>query len=272
MNAEVYVYVWKNNAKRATMAGRACRVIARGRMNSIRIQFFDTGQTEITSRFAIRRLDHCGDCDPCLGGRPDQCAICGHDARGRIRKRQLDPLASRLEMDPWIDPAERKAGNAPGGPAAGSGVPTHTPQAANVPGEALGPAAGVLKTVAIRPDPQETDPEDWRAWADAAKTPQNAPGGPIAAGIQTHGPGGAAFLGVKRAPVAGVLDGKVLAEVDRGWKRETRVPVLVELITPEIGRIPCLECEGTGYWGYGPTPAECGPCVECKGTGKIFVS
>ena len=20
--------------------------------------------------------EHCGDCDPCLGGRPDQCAIC----------------------------------------------------------------------------------------------------------------------------------------------------------------------------------------------------
>lgn len=47
-------YVWGNNAKRATMKGRACRVIARGRMNSVLIQFLDTGQREIVSRRALR--------------------------------------------------------------------------------------------------------------------------------------------------------------------------------------------------------------------------
>ncbi len=35
--------------------------------------------------------------------------------------------------------------------------------------------------------------------------------------------------------------------------------------------IACPECEGTGWWGYGPTPDECGPCVDCKGTGKILI-
>ena len=33
----------------------------------------------------------------------------------------------------------------------------------------------------------------------------------------------------------------------------------------------CLECGGTGWWGYGPTPETCGPCVPCKGTGLVWV-
>lgn len=49
------IYVWGNNAKRATMKGRACRVLARGRMNSVLIEFTDTGQQEIVSRYAVRR-------------------------------------------------------------------------------------------------------------------------------------------------------------------------------------------------------------------------
>lgn len=47
-------FVWKNNAKRALLFGRACRVISRGRMNSVLIEFED-GSREVTSRFAIRR-------------------------------------------------------------------------------------------------------------------------------------------------------------------------------------------------------------------------
>jgi hypothetical protein len=47
-------YVWGNNAKRATMKGRACRVIARGRMNSCLIEFSDNGQREIVSRYSVR--------------------------------------------------------------------------------------------------------------------------------------------------------------------------------------------------------------------------
>ncbi len=49
------VYAWGNNPKRATMKGRACRVIARGRMNSVLIEFLDNGQRTLTSRYAIRR-------------------------------------------------------------------------------------------------------------------------------------------------------------------------------------------------------------------------
>lgn len=37
------------------------------------------------------------------------------------------------------------------------------------------------------------------------------------------------------------------------------------------GLISCLECEGTGWWGYAPTAGESGPCVPCKGTGSWWV-
>lgn len=47
-------YIWGNNAKRATMKGRPCKVIARGRMNSILVEFTDNGQREVTSRYAVR--------------------------------------------------------------------------------------------------------------------------------------------------------------------------------------------------------------------------
>ena len=57
-----------------------------------------------------------------------------------------------------------------------------------------------------------------------------------------------------------------------GFWRNTEVVCDVKVVTPEIGQIDCLECKGTGWWGYGPTEAECGPCVDCKGTGKVYVS
>jgi hypothetical protein len=49
-----YVYVWGNNAKRATLKGRPCRVLAEGRKNSIMVKFRDTGQREIVSAHALR--------------------------------------------------------------------------------------------------------------------------------------------------------------------------------------------------------------------------
>ena len=48
-----HVYVWGNNAKRATLKGRRCRIVARGRMNSILVEF-ENGQREVTSRWAVR--------------------------------------------------------------------------------------------------------------------------------------------------------------------------------------------------------------------------
>jgi hypothetical protein len=48
-----YRYAWGNNEKRKTMQGRLCRVIARGKKNSIMIEFQD-GQREVVSRHSIR--------------------------------------------------------------------------------------------------------------------------------------------------------------------------------------------------------------------------
>lgn len=37
------------------------------------------------------------------------------------------------------------------------------------------------------------------------------------------------------------------------------------------GQVPCHECLGTGWWGYGPEEICNGPCVDCKGTGREWV-
>jgi hypothetical protein len=52
-SAYKYYYAWKNNSKRETMYKRACRVIARGAMNSCMVEFED-GQREIVSRNAVK--------------------------------------------------------------------------------------------------------------------------------------------------------------------------------------------------------------------------
>jgi len=53
---QLYRYAWGNNAKRATLKGRTCRLLATLRMNSIVIQFTDNDQVEVTSRNAIRKV------------------------------------------------------------------------------------------------------------------------------------------------------------------------------------------------------------------------
>jgi hypothetical protein len=50
-----HVYVWGNNSKRAAYRGRACRIVARGRMRSVLIEFED-GERTVTSARALRRL------------------------------------------------------------------------------------------------------------------------------------------------------------------------------------------------------------------------
>jgi len=50
-----YYYAWRNNEKRLTLYRRLCRIVARGRMNSILIEFED-GQREVVSRNAVRLL------------------------------------------------------------------------------------------------------------------------------------------------------------------------------------------------------------------------
>ena len=60
-------FAWKNNEKRRTLYGRACRIVACGALGSILIEF-ENGQREIVSRRAVRamrgtqvrrRLRHC---------------------------------------------------------------------------------------------------------------------------------------------------------------------------------------------------------------------
>ncbi len=50
-----YRFAWKNNSKRETLYNRRCRVVARGRMNSIMIEF-ENGQREIVSRNSVRKV------------------------------------------------------------------------------------------------------------------------------------------------------------------------------------------------------------------------
>lgn len=38
-----------------------------------------------------------------------------------------------------------------------------------------------------------------------------------------------------------------------------------------VGQVWCIECSGSGWWGYGPVASTCGPCVDCKGTGRVWV-
>lgn len=46
-------YRWGNNEKRATLKGRGCRILLRGRMRSVMVEF-ENGQREIVSSRALR--------------------------------------------------------------------------------------------------------------------------------------------------------------------------------------------------------------------------
>ncbi len=50
-----HVYAWGNNSRRADLKGRACRIVATGRMGSALVEFAD-GERVITSRRAVRRI------------------------------------------------------------------------------------------------------------------------------------------------------------------------------------------------------------------------
>jgi hypothetical protein len=53
----LYRYNWANNEKRATFKGRVCRVLARGKMNTVMIEFLDNKERVTTSRYALRRIE-----------------------------------------------------------------------------------------------------------------------------------------------------------------------------------------------------------------------
>jgi hypothetical protein len=50
-----YFYAWKNNPKRETLYQRPCRIVARGALNSIMIEF-ENGEREVVSRNAARKM------------------------------------------------------------------------------------------------------------------------------------------------------------------------------------------------------------------------
>jgi len=56
MRRMMYTFSRGNNTKRATMKGRKCRVLARGKMNSALVMF-ENGQREIVSRNSLRRSE-----------------------------------------------------------------------------------------------------------------------------------------------------------------------------------------------------------------------
>lgn len=49
-----FEFNWRNNDKRASYKGRACRIVASGSLNSVLIEFID-GERMITSWFALKK-------------------------------------------------------------------------------------------------------------------------------------------------------------------------------------------------------------------------
>ena len=56
MTETLYKFYWQNNPTRAKLKGRICRVLAMGKMDTVLLEFPDTGERVTTSRRAIRRM------------------------------------------------------------------------------------------------------------------------------------------------------------------------------------------------------------------------
>lgn len=54
-SGEFFIYNWGNNLKRIEYKGRICKVIARGRMNSVLIEF-ENGERTVTSNYALKKV------------------------------------------------------------------------------------------------------------------------------------------------------------------------------------------------------------------------
>jgi hypothetical protein len=57
----LYIYGWGNNSRRRELQGRRCRILARGRMNTVLVEFLDNGERVTTSTRALRRIDPAAD-------------------------------------------------------------------------------------------------------------------------------------------------------------------------------------------------------------------
>lgn len=53
---QMYRYAWGNNKRRAQLKGRHCVIVAAGTMNTVCVEFLDTGERVGTSRRALRRF------------------------------------------------------------------------------------------------------------------------------------------------------------------------------------------------------------------------
>ena len=53
----LYRYAWGNNPVRARLKGRLCRIVARGTMGSVLVEFLD-GERQIVSWRALREVKH----------------------------------------------------------------------------------------------------------------------------------------------------------------------------------------------------------------------
>ena len=56
MAERIYVYAWGNNPRRRSLQGRRCRILARGRMSTVLVEFLDNGERVTTSSRALRRI------------------------------------------------------------------------------------------------------------------------------------------------------------------------------------------------------------------------
>ena len=54
---KVYIYAWGNNSVRKKYKGKTCRILARGRMNSI-LLLFENGKKLVSSRYSVRLVYH----------------------------------------------------------------------------------------------------------------------------------------------------------------------------------------------------------------------
>jgi len=51
----IYRYAWKNNPRRRELYGRRCRVLARGKLGTVLVEF-ENGERVTTSGRALRRI------------------------------------------------------------------------------------------------------------------------------------------------------------------------------------------------------------------------
>lgn len=63
-------------------------------------------------------------------------------------------------------------------------------------------------------------------------------------------------------------------QVFAGENLATAVEVDVEIVSPGVGKIVCLECDGDpeGYPSLFPPEIGVTQCIDCKGRGWIYIS